>query len=184
MKATEWPRFPVSGLAGAALRATTRKGRCRGDRPQYADQSVTHRLTSDQSKGSIYIFESTFEPGTGNRLHVPRREDEIAYVLEGALVVRLRDGSAILEAGGVGRLPKNLPHAIRNPLETPSRYLFLAVPGGLDQWFDAVAGTQGDGSLDDALTASFPRTSGSDGSSDRVQPEPRGPARTIDPGVE
>lgn len=113
--------------------------------------SVTHLLTSEQSEGSIYIFESEFEPGAGNRLHVHSREDEIAYVLEGALEVRLRDRTAILEAGGVGRLPKNLPHAIRNPLETRSRYLFLAVPGGLDRWFDAVARAEVAGSLDDAL---------------------------------
>ena len=113
--------------------------------------AVTHRLTSEQSGGSIYIFESAFEPGAGNRLHVHSREDEIAYVLEGALEVRLRDRTAILEAGGVGRLPKNLPHAIRNPLETPSRHLFLAVPGGLDRWFDAVADAKLDGSLPDAL---------------------------------
>ncbi len=113
--------------------------------------AVTHRLTSVQSGGSIYIFKSAFEPGAGNRLHVHSREDEIAYVLEGALEVRLRDRTAILEAGGVGRLPKNMPHAIRNPLETPSRYLFLAVPGGLDRWFDAVADAHLDGSLNDAL---------------------------------
>ena len=113
--------------------------------------SVTHRLTSDQSGGSIYIFESAFGPGEGNRLHVHSREDEIAYVLEGALEVRLRDRTAILATGGVGRLPKYLPHAIRNPLETPSRYLFLAVPGGLDGWFDAVAAAKDEGSLDDAL---------------------------------
>ncbi len=112
---------------------------------------VTHRLTSEQSEGSIYIFESVLEPGAGNRLHVHSREDEIAYVLEGALEVRLRHRTAILEAGGVGRLPKNLPHAIRNPLDTPSRYLFLAVPGGLDRWFDAVAAARRDGALDDAL---------------------------------
>jgi quercetin dioxygenase-like cupin family protein len=112
---------------------------------------VTHRLTSEQSGGSIYIFESTFEPGTGNRLHVHSREDEIAYVLEGALEVRLRDRSQILEAGGVGRLPRNLPHAIRNPLDRPSRYLFLAVPGGLDRWFDAVADAAAGGLLDDTL---------------------------------
>jgi quercetin dioxygenase-like cupin family protein len=113
--------------------------------------AVTHRLTGEQSGGSIYIFESAFEPGTGNRLHVHSREDEIAYVLEGALEVRLRDRTAILEAGGVGRLPKNLPHAIRNPLETRSRYLFMAVPSGLDRWFDAVADAKLDGSLTDAL---------------------------------
>jgi quercetin dioxygenase-like cupin family protein len=113
---------------------------------------VTHRLTSEQSGGSIYIFESAFEPGTGNRLHVHSREDEIAYVLEGALEVRLlRDRTAVLEAGGVSRLPRTVPHALRNPLETTSRYLFLAVPGGLDRWFDAVTDAKEDGSLSEAL---------------------------------
>ena len=113
--------------------------------------SVTHRLTSEQAGGALCMFESAFEPGAGNRLHVHSREDEIAYVLEGALEVRLRDRTAILEAGGVGRLPKGLPHAIRNPLEVSSRYLFLAVPGGLDRWFDAVAQAHDAGNLDDAL---------------------------------
>ena len=113
--------------------------------------AVTHRLTSEQSGGSIYMFESAFEPGTGNRLHVHSREDEIAYVLEGALEVRLRDRTAVLEVGGVSRLPKTVPHALRNPLETPSRYLLLAVPGGLDRWFDAVAEAKAVGSLDEAL---------------------------------
>ena len=113
--------------------------------------AVTHRLTSDQSGGSFYMFESTFEPGMGNALHVHDREDEIAYVLEGALEVRLRDRTATLTAGGVGRLPKHLPHAVRNPLATPSRYLFLAVPGGLDRWFDAMAEAEAAGALDEAL---------------------------------
>lgn len=113
--------------------------------------AVTHRLTSEQAGGSICIFESTFEPGTGNNLHAHEREDEIAYVLEGSLEVRLPDRTASLVAGGVARLPRRLPHAIRNPLDTPSRYLFLAVPGGLDRWFDAVAAAHDDGSLDDAL---------------------------------
>lgn len=111
--------------------------------------AVRHRLTSDQSGGSIYIFESTFEPRTGNRLHVHRREDEIGYVLDGALEVRLQDGTRTLEAGGLARLPKGLPHALRNPLEVPSRYLFLALPGGLDRWFDAIAAANADGTLDD-----------------------------------
>ena len=87
---------------------------------------VTHRLTSEQSDGSIYMFELTFEPRTGNRLHVHSREDEIAYVLEGALEVRLRDRTVMVEAGGMSRLPKTVPHAIRNP---PRRALALPVPG-------------------------------------------------------
>jgi len=116
---------------------------------------VTHRLTSGQSDGSIYLFESVFEPGSGNRLHVHSHEDEIAYVLEGALEVRLQGRTATLEAGGVGRLPRGLAHALRNPLEIPARYLFLAVPGGLDRWFDALAEAQAAGTLDDALFRSL-----------------------------
>jgi quercetin dioxygenase-like cupin family protein len=112
---------------------------------------VTHMLTSQQTGGACYLFESTFDPETGNRLHVHGREDEIAYVLEGALEVRLPAVTRLLEAGGVARLPKGLPHAIRNPLKTPSRYLFIAVPGGLDLWFDAVADAKRDGLLDDAM---------------------------------
>lgn len=111
---------------------------------------VTHKLTSQQTGGAYYLFETAFDPETGNQLHVHRHEDEIGYVLEGALEVRLRDQTHVLEAGGMARLPKGLPHAIRNPLTTPSRYLFLAIPGGLDRWFDAVARAKRDGSLDDA----------------------------------
>jgi quercetin dioxygenase-like cupin family protein len=122
--------------------------------------AVTHKLTSQQTGGACYIFESAFEPGTGNQLHVHRREDEIAYVLEGALEVRLLDQTRSLDAGGIARLPKTLPHAIRNPLTTPSRYLFIAVPGGLDQWFDAVADAKRDGALDDAVFRKLSRDFG------------------------
>ena len=86
---------------------------------------VTHRLTSEQSGGSIYIFESAFEPGAGNRLHVHSREDEIAYVLEGALEVRLQDRTAVLEAVAC--------HACRRPFacapQSPRNALSVPVPG-------------------------------------------------------
>ena len=65
--------------------------------------SVTHKLTSQQTGGACYIFESSFEPGAGNRLHVHSREDEIGYVLTGALEIRLQDRTATLEAGGIAR---------------------------------------------------------------------------------
>jgi quercetin dioxygenase-like cupin family protein len=124
--------------------------------------SVTHKLTSEQTEGTFYLFESVFDPGDANRLHVHRREDEIGYVLEGALEVRLRGQTLVLEAGGVARLPKGIPHAIRNPLGTPSRYLFLCVPAGLDQWFDALAQARRDGALDEATYSRLSRDHGID----------------------
>ncbi len=124
--------------------------------------AVTHKLTSQQTGGTIYLFELAFEPGTGNRMHVHGREDEIGFVIEGALEVRLDDRSEILEAGGIARLPKGIPHAIRNPLDIPSRYLFMAVPAGLDRWFDAVAQAERDGLLDDAMFEALSKDSGID----------------------
>ena len=124
--------------------------------------SVTHKLTSAQTDGSCYLFESTFAPGEGNRMHRHHREDEIGYVVEGALEIRLDDGSRILETGGIARLPKGIPHAIRNPSQTPSRYLFIAVPAGLDRWLDAVALATELGSLDDAGLDALARDYGID----------------------
>ncbi len=116
------------------------------------DLGVTHRLTSQQTGGSIYLFEAAFDAGDGNRLHVHRQADEIGYVLDGALEIRLADRTEVLERGGVARLPKGIPHAIRNPLDRPSRYLFIAVPGGLDRYFDAVTRAQSEGLLDEAMS--------------------------------
>lgn len=111
--------------------------------------AATLRLTSEQTGGAYYLFRTDFDPGTGNGLHVHRGEDEMGYVLEGALEIRLSDHTAILEAGGVAHMPKGIPHAIRNPLATPSRDLFMTVPGGLDRWFDALADAKDRGALDD-----------------------------------
>jgi hypothetical protein len=88
--------------------------------------------------------------GDSNRLHVHRDADEIGYVLEGALEVRLGGQTHVLAAGGAAHLPRNIAHAIRNPLDRRSRYLFLTVPAGLDRWFDALARALDHGRLDDA----------------------------------
>lgn len=99
--------------------------------------SVRHRLTGWQTDDACYLLEVEFEPGAGNRLHVHHHEDEIAYVLEGVLSVRLQEGTIEIGPGGVGYLPKGIPHAISNPLATTSRYIFVAIPGGnLEHFFD------------------------------------------------
>jgi len=113
--------------------------------------SVRHKLTELHTGGAIYFFDSEFPPGGGNRLHVHRYEDEFGYVLEGALAIRLGDQELEVTAGGMAYLPKNIPHALRNPLSVPSKYLFAAIPGGyIEHYFEAVQAAADSGSLDDA----------------------------------
>lgn len=114
--------------------------------------SVQHKLVAAQTGGAIYLFESEFGPDTGNRLHVHQHEDEFAYVIEGASVIRLGDRELEIGSGGIAFLPRGIPHAIQNPLHTPSRYLFAAIPGeSLERCFEAVQSAAEAGTLDDRL---------------------------------
>jgi len=111
---------------------------------------VTHKLTSNQTGSGYYLFESVFDPESGNRLHVHRHEDEVVYVLEGAIEIRLDNQKLQASSGGVAHLPKNIPHALYNPLKTPLRILAMAIPGGMELFFDDLSVAYEDGTLDDA----------------------------------
>jgi quercetin dioxygenase-like cupin family protein len=112
---------------------------------------VTHKLTRDQTGGAYYLFESLFDPESGNRLHMHRYEDEVVYVLEGAIEIRLGKQKLQAEAGGVAHLPKNIPHALYNPLKTPLRILAMAIPGGMEAFFDELTAAVKDGAIDAAV---------------------------------
>ena len=114
---------------------------------------VTHKLTSQQNGGGYYLFESEFDPESGNRLHVHTFEDEVVYVLQGAIQIRLGDGKLEASEGGVAHLPKGIPHALYNPLKTPLKILALAIPGGMELFFDELEASLQDGSLDEAKRA-------------------------------
>ena len=111
---------------------------------------VTHKLTREQTGGAYYLFEFEFDPESGNRLHVHQHEDEVVHVLEGAIEIRVGDQKLRAVAGGVAHLPKRIPHALYNPLKTRSRYLAIAVPGGMENFFDELSAAGEAGSLDDA----------------------------------
>ena len=110
---------------------------------------VTHKLISQQTGGGYYLFEAEFDPESGNRLHVHTYEDEVVFILQGAIQIRLGDGKLEASEGGVAHLPKGIPHALYNPLKVPLRILALAIPGGMEQFFDELESAVQDGSMDD-----------------------------------
>lgn len=110
---------------------------------------ITHKLMPQQTGGGYYLFEFEFDSESGNSLHMHRYEDELVYVLDGAIEIRLDDQKLQVVAGGVAHLPKGIPHALYNPLKTTSRYLGMAIPGGMENFFDELAEAQEAGTLDD-----------------------------------
>lgn len=109
---------------------------------------VTHFLTSAQTGGAYYLCEAIFGPESASPLHIHHREDEVIYVLDGALDVRLDKDTLHIPVSGVVHLPKKLPHALYNPMNTPLKILVYAIPGGLEGYFDEVEGALQSGTLD------------------------------------
>jgi len=91
------------------------------------------------TEGRFSVFEQTTPAGWGPPRHVHANEDEIVYVLNGSYEVSLGDEQRILSAGGCAVLPRGIPHGFRNVDETPSRFVCVVTPGGLEEYFLDVA---------------------------------------------
>lgn len=108
---------------------------------------VTHKLTSDQTGGAFYICEAVFGPECRSPLHIHHYEDEVIHVLEGAIDIQLDNETLHAPVGGIIHLPKQIPHALQNPLKTPLRVMVHAIPGGLEHYFDEVEAALEDNSF-------------------------------------
>jgi mannose-6-phosphate isomerase-like protein (cupin superfamily) len=108
---------------------------------------VTHKLTSDQTSGAFYVCEAVFGPDSGSPLHIHHYEDEVIYILDGEIEIRLDNDKLHAPAGGIVHLPKRIPHALQNPLKSPLRIMVYAIPGGLENYFDDVDAALQNGSF-------------------------------------
>ena len=109
---------------------------------------VTHKLTGAQTGGAFYLCEAVFGPESGSPLHIHHYEDEVIYVLEGQIEIRLDREKLHAPIGGLIHLPKKIPHALYNPLNTPLKVLVQAIPGGLEGYFNEVDAALESGALD------------------------------------
>jgi mannose-6-phosphate isomerase-like protein (cupin superfamily) len=122
-----------------------------GSGKKLSNLGVTHLLTSAETGGAYYLCEAIFGPESGSPLHIHHREDEVIYVLEGAIDIRLDKDRLPVPVGGVIHLPKKVPHALHNPLKIPLKIMVHAIPGGLENYFDDVDAAIQNGTLDDDM---------------------------------
>lgn len=87
--------------------------------------------TGDQ----LTVVECRAGRGDASPVHVHTHDDEAFLLLEGAMTVWVGESRIELRAGGIGFLPKNIPHAFR--FDTPSRALILSTPAGQEKFFRA-----------------------------------------------
>jgi uncharacterized cupin superfamily protein len=86
-----------------------------------------------------FVFETLDPPGTGIPTHVHPDQDEVIYVVEGAVEIELDGTRHRAGAGDIARLPRGIPHGYFSVGETASRMIFVVTPAGqLKELFDAL----------------------------------------------
>jgi len=85
------------------------------------------------------VLEQVTPPGWGPPRHIHSCEDEIFYILEGSYELHVGRQRRTVSAGASAILPRGVPHRFRNVASTHSRLLCVITPGGLQEYFMAVA---------------------------------------------
>jgi quercetin dioxygenase-like cupin family protein len=99
------------------------------------------KLLRGDTDDSIMLFEETAPPGTETTFHLHHDSDEVAYVLEGEVTIKIGDEITVGTAGSCAFLPRNVPHAWKNTGAETARILFLYTPGKAGGFFEERLGT-------------------------------------------
>jgi quercetin dioxygenase-like cupin family protein len=114
------------------------------DRPapllELGGSTVTEHLGGEQTNGTLALLEFRVAPDYPvPPPHVHAREDEVTYVLEGALEVTIGGEARIVRAGEAIFKPRAVPHSFAIAGGEPARFLETLTPAGFEGYFRAVA---------------------------------------------
>jgi quercetin dioxygenase-like cupin family protein len=85
------------------------------------------KLLAEHTDGKFFLFEDTLVQGKMTPLHLHPEADELAYVLDGEILVQVDGQQTRVGAGGMTFTPKGVPHAFVVVSET-ARLLSLQTP--------------------------------------------------------
>ena len=95
---------------------------------------------SEQTGGAFTLLEYVAEPGFRMPFpHTHSREDEAAYVLEGQLAIQVGERIIEADAGAFIIKPRGIPHSFSNPTERRARFIEVAWPAGIEEYFKEAA---------------------------------------------
>lgn len=99
------------------------------------------RAAAAETGGSMGIVEQAMPNGFASPYHVHHAEDELWYVLEGA--VRFVSGSTSLAIGkgGLAFLPRDVPHGFQVVGDTDARMLCVTTPSGFEGFVEELSET-------------------------------------------
>jgi mannose-6-phosphate isomerase-like protein (cupin superfamily) len=98
--------------------------------------AITLIATSEQTGGSVGVFEDTSSPGDGPPRHVHYGSDELFYILEGEFLFLIGERQESVSAGTYVFAPRGTVHAFKVIGNERGRLLSAFIPGGPEQAFE------------------------------------------------
>lgn len=100
---------------------------------------MNFKVTGADTDGAHTVWIDTIAPGGGPPPHVHHREHEDFYILEGQFDF-YREGQEPVRgnAGDFIHTPKGVTHTYQNVGTSVGRMLGIAVPGGIERFFEEV----------------------------------------------
>lgn len=107
--------------------------------PGPAGGTATFKARAGDTNGTFTALENDIAPGQGPAMHIHVREDEMYYVLAGAVRFSA-DGSFLpAPAHSFVFIPRGTPHCFRNDGADPAKLLVMFAPAGMERFFEEVA---------------------------------------------
>lgn len=98
------------------------------------------KVSSKDTEGSLYIFESTRVKKGGPALHYHYDQDETWYVLEGEFLIKVGEETYNAKAGDTVFGPRGIPHAFAKLGEGNGKLLMTFQPAGkMEEFFVGVS---------------------------------------------
>jgi quercetin dioxygenase-like cupin family protein len=89
---------------------------------------MTFKLLSEQTGGSVSVFEEVVPIGAGTPLHIHRTSDEVIHLLEGELTLKLGTQVSTISVGTWIFIPRGTTHGWRNRGKAPVRAAYVFTP--------------------------------------------------------
>lgn len=92
-------------------------------------------VTASATNGAYCMVESLVAPRLLSPPHEHQEEDQVVYVLEGTIGFRTGDEEFVAGSGAAVLRPRQIPHALWNPTDSPARMLEITSPGTIETYF-------------------------------------------------
>lgn len=126
--------------AVGAVKVEAGRDRFDGSLSLFEGDTFWTKVSTRDTDGSLFIFESTREKRGGPPLHFHYEQDEWWYILEGEFLFKVGDETFTARAGDSIFGPRTIPHAFAKTNGGPARMLIAFQPAGrMEGHFKAVS---------------------------------------------